>query len=170
MKKIRRNIGPATIQPNEHVVACIRPSWRYYIRYAIAPFCLNILLGVNLWQITAMLYTGIIILAILSRYSNVYIITTARVIEVTGIISKYTSQSCISHIQLIITEQSIIDRFLFVGNVKIESAAHNGERGDIVFGGVDNPINIKEKIFRLKYNSKKSRKNNNDNKRRKNYR
>lgn len=117
-----------------------------------------------------MLYTGTIILAILSRYSNVYIITTARVIEVTGIISKYTSQSCISHIQLIITEQSIIDRFLFVGNVKIESAAHNGERGDIVFGGVDNPINIKEKIFRLKYNSKKSRKNNNDNKRRKNYR
>lgn len=170
MKKIRRQIGPATIQPNEHVVACIRPSWRYYIRYAIVPFCLNIFLGVNLWQITAMLYTGTIILAILSRYSNIYIITTSRVVEVTGIISKYTAQSCISHIQLIITEQGILDRFLFVGNVKIESAAHNGERGDIVFGGIDNPIKIKEMIFRLKYNSNRTRKSKNENKRRKNYR
>ena len=146
----RRSVGPACIQPGEHVVVQLRPAWRHYARYYLIPLAGILIFGGN--GEASLLWIGITsVMVVCSRYSNLFIITTHRVIEQTGLIARNTSQSCLGDIRLINSKQGILDRLLAVGRVTIESAAFNGKAGDIVFGGVPQPVRIKEMIFRLKY-------------------
>lgn len=154
---VRKRVGPTCIQPGEHVVARLRPAWRHYVRYYIPPLIASLAIG-RRGEVLSLCWFLISILVVCSRYSNLFIVTTQRVVEQTGLIARNTAQACLSDIQLINTREGVVDRLLGVGHVKIESAAHNGKAGDIVFGGVLRPILIKEMIFRIKYSQRRRRK------------
>jgi uncharacterized membrane protein YdbT with pleckstrin-like domain len=146
----KSRVGTAVLQPGERVISVMRPSWRYYARFFILPLAGSAVTGPdNLLFFCMILITMLLVL--LSMYSHLFIITSQRVVEQTGLISRNTAQSCLKNIQLINTHQGIVDRLFLVGDVKIESAAHNGRAGDIVFGGVAAPVEVKELLFKLKY-------------------
>jgi uncharacterized membrane protein YdbT with pleckstrin-like domain len=151
-------VGTAFLQPGEKVISVMRPSWRYYARFFILPLAGSVVTGPETPLVFCMILITLL-LVLLSMYSHLFIITSQRVVEQTGLISRNTAQSCLTNIQLINTRQGIVDRLFMVGDVKIESAAHNGRAGDIVFGGVAEPVEVKELIFKLKYPKKRNKQN-----------
>lgn len=142
-------IKPFISIPGEQPLVVLRPSWLYYIRYLIVPIGMTLFSGGQKIEM-ALLYFGVcFFLFVLSMYSNLYIITSHRVIEKRGLIARHTSEAFFSNIQMIKAEQGIVDRFFGTGKIKIESAGQNGRIGDVVFGGIRDPLRVKELIFRM---------------------
>lgn len=146
--------------PGERLLVVLRPSWLYYIRYLIFPLGMTVLFGVNNIEIVFLSFSFWILLVVLSRFSNLFIITTHRAVEQRGLISRYTSEAFFANIQMIKLEQGIVDRLLGTGQIKIESAGQNGREGDIVFGGIADPLRVKEFVFRMKNKVHKKNTNN----------
>jgi len=152
MRQKSNQVGPINISPGERLIAKLRPSWCYYIRYF--PIVIVTFLWWHERNILFIFLFFLGFLLILSRYSNLYLITTHRVVEKRGFIALYTHEIDLASIQLIKIEQGIVDRLVGTGRIVIESAGQNGKRGDVIFGGVENPIRVKELLFRLKNRKK----------------
>lgn len=139
------------VHPGEKIVLSLRPSWLYYLRYFIFPALSYVLLS---WLLPRPAFPFEFLFAficvLISRYSNLYIVTNQRVLEQTGFIARNISESCIGNIKLVNVNQGVIDRIFFLGTLKIHTAANNGAEGDIVFGAIDDPLKVKELLFQLK--------------------
>jgi uncharacterized membrane protein YdbT with pleckstrin-like domain len=149
MKKARW-LDPIEIRQSERLVARLRPSWRHYARFLPFPIGMGVFIGRQEIGLLFIPFVPLVFLVILSRYSNLFLITTHRVLQKTGLIARRTAEVDLPSIQLIKAEQGIIDRLLGTGRVIIESAGQNGGKGDVVLGGIADPVRIKELLFRLK--------------------
>jgi uncharacterized membrane protein YdbT with pleckstrin-like domain len=88
------------------------------------------------------------IVALLKMFSYKYTVTPKRVIVKTGIIAKNTAEVEIRDIRSVHVEQSAWRRIFGIGHVMVGSAGHASL--EIVFRGVKNPQNVKERIVALR--------------------
>lgn len=87
----------------------------------------------------------LIIRAIWFYLSYEYVLTTRRIVEVTGVLAKKTTSATLEAITDTIVNQDPIERFfLNTGTILVNTAG--SPQAEVVLVGVDNPYHFKERI------------------------
>lgn len=150
------------LEQGEHVIFEGHPSWRsildFYVKGLVAVAAgVAIAAGATRatgdavdWGLTTIV--GIAVLAVvllvgwIKRLFTTYTITNNRLHIRRGIVARAEQQTQINRVQNVNTHQSIIQRFLLIGNVNFDTAA--GDDYDFQFAGVASPHEVVEAVHR----------------------
>ena len=129
-------IGPAFEE--EKAVLVLKPSLLANTGWFIAgvitiPIVIGFFILVALW---------------IARYFDSYTITTKRIIDREGLISKYTTEIFLRDIRSVNLNQNILQRIFNVGDIYIGTSATAGM--EISLEGIAYPQKVKETIIELK--------------------
>ena len=140
----------------EEIVEDLRPHWWFLVK-PVAALVVAIALGVALlaWNNVEVLdwVGGLVVLAALGffvyRYlqwvSTNFTVTTDRVIYRSGVLSKSGIEIPLERINTVFFNQSLFERMIRAGDLKIESA---GESGQSEFADIRNPTQVQAEIYR----------------------
>jgi len=90
----------------------------------------------------------VILIAIIDRKSKVFTITNKRVKSKAGIISRSIHEVFVKDIRSVNLQQGVLERLFGLGTINVGSAGTAGI--EVSFKGILQPIEIKEKIQKLK--------------------
>ncbi|NVZ11495.1 PH domain-containing protein [Allochromatium humboldtianum] len=137
----------------------IRPSWNNYLDIlsiiAAAFYCAGYIKYVMPTGIVpdfvaplfVVIGTLFLMIVVIRRYSMVYSLIDGRLICNKGLISRNESSIRLADVRAVHLQQGIIDRLMNTGDVSFSSAAQSD--ADIVFKGVDDPKNLRDRIQNL---------------------
>ncbi len=141
---------------DEQVVLNLRPHWRLFVAPVLvligaitlgivalvleAPQAVNVLVGLLI--IVALLWFGVRFL----RWSTTnFVLTTDRLISRHGILSRSGIEIPLERINTVFFEQTILERMMRSGDLRIESA---GEMGTSLFTDIRRPLDVQSEIYR----------------------
>jgi uncharacterized membrane protein YdbT with pleckstrin-like domain len=150
------------LEPGEHVIFEGHPSWRSILDFYVKGLLVVVVVGgiaagatrvaggeVDTGLTTAIVI-GLLVIVLVAGYVKrlftTYTITNNRLHIRRGIIARAEQQTTINRVQNVNTHQSVIQRFLFIGNVNFDTAA--GDDYDFQFGGVAQPHEVVEAVHR----------------------
>ena len=123
---------------NEQVVAHFKLHWTAWISFWVC-----ILLGLPslgiLWIVALFLF--------LRNRGLERAVTTKRVVQKTGIISRHTDEMKLGSIETVEIQQSILQRMLGSGTVRVTGRGIS----DVVMGRIDDPMGVKKAIEEAEY-------------------
>lgn len=153
------------LNDNETVVFDLHPHWRIFL----APFGILVLAAALLIVVAAVLeveQVWVIVSAIpavlaliwftwrwIVWRSTFFVLTTDRVIYRSGVVSKQGQNIPLERITNVAFSQTVLERMLRVGDLRIESA---GESGRQVFSDVLDPSKVENRIYSQIEKSKES--------------
>jgi uncharacterized membrane protein YdbT with pleckstrin-like domain len=143
------------LEPGEHIIFQGHPSWRsilgFYLKglvivavaAAIAYVAADsgLAVGVGLLLLAIVLVAGYV-----KRLFTTYTISDHRLHIRRGIIARAEQQTLINRVQNVNTHQSVLQRFLMIGNVNFDTAANDDF--DFEFAGVGRPAEVVEAVHR----------------------
>lgn len=143
------------LNDREEIVLDLHPHWRVFLAPgALLVVALGALIAVAAWfentpaMIAAGVVFGIGVLWFIGRWlvwrTTNFVLTTDRVIYRSGVISKQGQNIPLERINNVASSQSVLERFLQVGDLVIESA---GETGRQVFSDVLKPSRVENRIY-----------------------
>jgi uncharacterized membrane protein YdbT with pleckstrin-like domain len=119
------------LHPGEDVVFEGHPSWRallsFYIYGTIACAVIGVVVAL-IASVAVGVLTGVVLFAIMivvgfvRRMATTYMITSQRLYIRRGILSKAEQQTRIDRVQNVNTNQTLLQRMLFVGTVDFDTA------------------------------------------------
>jgi uncharacterized membrane protein YdbT with pleckstrin-like domain len=143
------------LHPAEDVVYDGHPSWRGLLSFYISGTLIVAVIGVII-VVAASTAVGIIAFVVLfalmllvgfvRRMATSYMITSQRLYIRHGILSKQEQQTRIDRVQNVNTNQSLIQRILFVGTVDFDTAGTDDS--EFRFVGVSSPARIVQAVDR----------------------
>ncbi len=138
------------------------PSWRSILDFYVKGVLLVVLTGVIVGGVTKIvsddvdvgLSSGVVVgllvilllIGWLKRLFTTYTITNIRLHIRRGIIARAEQQTQVNRVQNVNTHQSVLQRFLFIGNVDFDTAA--GDDYEFSFRGVASPHEVVEAVHR----------------------
>ncbi|BCU08454.1 PH domain-containing protein [Allochromatium tepidum] len=134
----------------------IRPSWNNYLDIlsiiAAAFYCAGYIEYVMppgivpdfVAPLFVVIGTLFLTVVVIQRYSIIYRLLDGRLICKKGLISRNEISIRLADVRAVHLKQGIIDRLMNTGDVSFSSAAQSD--ADIVFKGVDDPKNLRDKI------------------------
>lgn len=139
----------------EKTVLTTHPAGIYYLKYFLLQALVLAVAGVFIfffrvewWSYVAVVSLAIFLLLYvlyrIKRASATFIVTTERVVERQGFLSRRSREVDVDHIRAVDLEQSLLQRLWGVGDVKIASAGTDDF--DVVFRGVPRPAEVRELI------------------------
>lgn len=144
------------LNEGERIVLDLHPHWRVFL----APtFLLVVGLGAvaiavlvlqadPMWGYIAAIPFGLALLWLVVRWirwrTTHFVVTTERVISRRGVISKDSLYIPLERIDNVASAQSVIERFLGVGDIMVESA---GETGRQTFTDIGKPATVERTIY-----------------------
>ncbi len=145
LKKIMRT----QLKPNEKILVIVRHHWMKLLLPALAWLLLTILLFTFLQDhiqiaLVAALLTALYPLQLFLEWKyNLWAVTNMRVIDESGLITRYSKESPIDKINNVEYDQSLWGRMFGYGDVEIQTAA---EMGDTTYAMIQNPKLLKDTI------------------------
>ncbi len=150
------------LEPGEHVIFEGHPSWRSILDFYVKGLLVVALAGaiaagatrvaggeVDTGLTTAVVVALLVVVLVagyIKRLFTTYTITNNRLHIRRGIVARAEQQTTIVRVQNVNTHQSVIQRFLFIGNVNFDTAA--GDDYDFQFAGVARPHEVVEAVHR----------------------
>jgi uncharacterized membrane protein YdbT with pleckstrin-like domain len=150
------------LEPGEQVIFEGHPSWRSILGFYIKGIVLVVIaaaiaagatqvandeVDTGLVTLVAIVLLVIVIVGgYVKRLFTTYTISTHRLHIRRGIIARAEQQTLINRVQNVNTHQSVIQRFLMIGNVNFDTAANDDF--DFEFAGVASPANVVEAVHR----------------------
>ena|ERR1017187_2497036 len=133
--KVCRFCGRSITAPTvEKTLLDLSPSWLYFAGDIFIALLL-VLLVVGVF---------FLIYIILKRNSIHYIVTSHKLIEKKGILSKSTNEIPIGNLQAVKLRRSLLERIFGLGTLGFSSAS--ARENEVVFAGIRNPEEVKAKI------------------------
>lgn len=125
------------------------PSWLYFSGLlSLAGISFLISASADNLEGGLLLASLFLVLVTFARYRRLYTVTDHRIIMKIGIIANNTNEMEINHIRGINVRQNPLERVLGIGTLEFVSAADGSV--EVIFSGIRNPVNVKEKIRKLK--------------------
>lgn len=144
---------PKLLTSGEEIILDLRPHWVALGLPALwAAASIAGLLFVSQFELPG--YAAVVPLAVFLVFSlapymrwrfTLFVLTNERVITRGGIIAKHSKEIPLETINDVAFSQSIIERILGAGDLRIESA---GEQGQNLFTNVRHPENVQLEIYR----------------------
>ncbi len=150
------------LEPGEHIIFQGHPSWRsilgFYIKGVLFVAVAAAVAGVATKIANDEVDTGLVTLVAIvllvlvlvagwvKRLFTTYTISDHRLHIRRGIIARAEQQTLINRVQNVNTHQSVIQRFLMIGNVNFDTAANDDF--DFEFAGVASPAVVVEAVHR----------------------
>jgi uncharacterized membrane protein YdbT with pleckstrin-like domain len=150
------------LEPGEHIIFQGHPSWRSILGFYIKGLVLVVIAagvaGVatkiandevdrGLVTLVAIVLLVVVLVAgYVKRLFTTYTISDHRLHIRRGIIARAEQQTLINRVQNVNTHQSVIQRFLMIGNVNFDTAANDDF--DFEFAGVASPAAVVEAVHR----------------------
>ncbi len=140
----------------EEVVLDLRPHWWFFSRQVLALF-VTVAFGVLSlafeWPTQLRWVIGVLIVVAVGwfglRYAKWattnFVITTDRLISRDGILSRSGTEIPLERINTVFFAQSIFERLIGSGDLRIESA---GEQGTSTFSDIRRPLDVQNEIYR----------------------
>jgi uncharacterized membrane protein YdbT with pleckstrin-like domain len=137
------------LHPDEEVVFEGHPSWRALLAFYIYGVVAVVLVGVvlDLAVGTGIGIAGAVVLLLLvlligfvRRMATTYMVSNQRLYIRRGIFSRHVQQTRVDRIQNVNTDQSLLQRILFVGTVDFDTAGTDDS--DFKFVGIGNPSRV----------------------------
>jgi uncharacterized membrane protein YdbT with pleckstrin-like domain len=143
------------LHPGEDVVYDGHPSWRALLSFYLGGTLVAVVVGVIV-AIAASVGLGIaagvvvfvlmLLVGFIRRMATTYMITSQRLYIRRGILSKNEQQTRIDRVQNVNTNQSLLQRVLFVGTVDFDTAGTDDS--EFRFVGIASPGRIVEAVDR----------------------
>jgi uncharacterized membrane protein YdbT with pleckstrin-like domain len=134
------------LHPGERIVFDGHPSWRgllaFYI-YGVVATAIVVVILVLAATVTVAVIAGVVLLALilligfLRRMATTYMVSNQRLIIRRGILSKHVQQTRLDRVQNVNTDQTLLQRMLFVGTVDFDTAGTDD--ADFRFVGIAHP-------------------------------
>jgi uncharacterized membrane protein YdbT with pleckstrin-like domain len=150
------------LEPGEQIIFEGHPSWRSILGFYIKGIVLVVIAAAiaagatqvandevdsGLVTLVAIVLLVVVLVAgYVKRLFTTYTISTHRLHIRRGIIARAEQQTLINRVQNVNTHQSVIQRFLMIGNVNFDTAANDDF--DFEFAGVASPANVVEAVHR----------------------
>jgi uncharacterized membrane protein YdbT with pleckstrin-like domain len=150
------------LEAGEHVIFQGHPSWRSILGFYIKGIVLVVIAAAvaagatqvandevdsGLVTLVAIVLLVVVLVAgYVKRLFTTYTISNHRLHIRRGIIARAEQQTLINRVQNVNTHQSVIQRFLMIGNVNFDTAANDDF--DFEFAGVASPANVVEAVHR----------------------
>ena len=150
------------LEPGEHIIFQGHPSWRSILGFYIKGLVLVVIgaavaagatriagdeVDTGLVTVVAIvLLAAVLVAGWVKRLFTTYTISDHRLHIRRGIIARAEQQTLINRVQNVNTHQSVIQRFLMIGNVNFDTAANDDF--DFEFAGVASPAAVVEAVHR----------------------
>ena len=150
------------LEPGEHVIFQGHPSWRSILGFYLKGIALVIVAAAVAGVVTKIaddevdrglvtlvalvLLAAVLVAGWVKRLFTTYTISDHRLHIRRGIIARAEQQTLINRVQNVNTHQSVIQRFLMIGNVNFDTAANDDF--DFEFAGVSSPAAVVEAVHR----------------------
>ena len=150
------------LEPGEQVIFEGHPSWRSILGFYVKGIVLVVIAAAiaagatqvandevdsGLVTLVAIALLVVVLVAgYVKRLFTTYTISTHRLHIRRGIVARAEQQTLISRVQNVNTHQSVLQRFLMIGNVNFDTAANDDF--DFEFAGVASPANVVEAVHR----------------------
>ena len=150
------------LEPGEHIIFQGHPSWRsilgFYIKGLVLVVIAAVIVGVAtriaddevdrglVTLVALVLLAAVLVAGWVKRLFTTYTISDHRLHIRRGIIARAEQQTLINRVQNVNTHQSVIQRFLMIGNVNFDTAANDDF--DFEFAGVARPGDVVEAVHR----------------------
>ncbi|MEO2107417.1 MAG: PH domain-containing protein [Actinomycetota bacterium] len=145
------------LNDNESVVLDLNPHWRIFLGpFALLVIALALVSAVVFWlkpdnqaleiasAVPAILALAWFVWRWIVWRSTHFVLTTDRVIYRSGVVSKQGQNIPLERITNVAFSQTVVERMLRVGDLRIESA---GETGNQAFSDVLNPSIVENRIY-----------------------
>ncbi|MGH2918737.1 MAG: PH domain-containing protein [Solirubrobacteraceae bacterium] len=155
------------LEPGEHVIFEGHPSWRSILGFYAKGLVVVAIGGaitagvtrasgdeVDTGKVTLVVIALLVVVLVagyIKRLFTTYTISNNRLHIRRGIIARAEQQTQINRVQNVNTHQSVLQRFLMIGNVNFDTAA--GDDFDFEFGGVARPHAVVEAVHRAQRES-----------------
>jgi uncharacterized membrane protein YdbT with pleckstrin-like domain len=150
------------LEPGEHIIFQGHPSWRsilgFYLKGLLLVVIAAVVAGVAtkiagdevdrglVTLVALVLLAAVLVAGWVKRLFTTYTISDHRLHIRRGIIARAEQQTLINRVQNVNTHQSVIQRFLMIGNVNFDTAANDDF--DFEFAGVASPAAVVEAVHR----------------------
>jgi len=150
------------LEPGEHIIFQGHPSWRSILGFyakglvlvviaaavaAVATRVASDEVDTGLVTLVAIVLLAVVLVAgYVKRLFTTYTISDHRLHIRRGIVARAEQQTLINRVQNVNTHQSVIQRFLMIGNVNFDTAANDDF--DFEFAGVASPADVVEAVHR----------------------
>ncbi len=142
------------LHSSEEIVLDLRPHWWFLSRQALA-LVISILLGLGSLAIdnsVVRIIAGVLIVAsviwFVARYivwnTTNFVVTTDRLISRSGVLRREGVEIPLERINTVFFAQSIFERMIGSGDLRIESA---GEMGTSSFSDIRRPLDVQNEIY-----------------------
>ncbi len=142
------------LHSSEEIVLGLRPHWWFLSRQALA-LVISILLGLGSLAIdnsVVRIIAGVLIVAsviwFVARYivwnTTNFVVTTDRLISRSGVLRREGVEIPLERINTVFFAQSIFERMIGSGDLRIESA---GEMGTSSFSDIRRPLDVQNEIY-----------------------
>ncbi len=143
------------LEPGEHIIFQGHPSWRSILGFYVKGLVVVVIgaaIGYLAGDSGLAVVVGLVLLVIVlvagyvKRLFTTYTISDHRLHIRRGIVARAEQQTLINRVQNVNTHQSVIQRFLMIGNVNFDTAANDDF--DFEFAGVARPGDVVEAVHR----------------------
>jgi uncharacterized membrane protein YdbT with pleckstrin-like domain len=143
------------MHPGEDVVFEGHPSWRALLSFyiygtvgcAIVGVIVALVACVAVGVLTGVvLFVVMVIVGFVKRMATTYMVTNQRLYIRRGILSKAEQQTRIDRVQNVNTNQTLLQRMLFVGTVDFDTAGTDDS--EFRFVGISSPGNVVQAVDR----------------------
>jgi uncharacterized membrane protein YdbT with pleckstrin-like domain len=137
------------LKPNEKLLIIIRHHWMKLILPAVAWLLISVLLFYFLSDHIQIALIACLLIALYPLYlflewkNDIWAVTNMRVIDESGLLSRYSKESPLDKINNVEYDQSVWGRMFGYGDVEIQTAA---EMGDTTYKMIHNPKLLKDTI------------------------
>jgi uncharacterized membrane protein YdbT with pleckstrin-like domain len=137
------------LHPGEEVVFEGHPSWRALLAFYVYGVVAVVLVGVVLdlavgtgagIGAAAGLLVLVLLIGFIRRMATTYMVSNQRLYIRRGIFSRHVQQTRVDRIQNVNTDQTLLQRMLFVGTVDFDTAGTDDS--DFRFVGIGNPSRV----------------------------
>jgi uncharacterized membrane protein YdbT with pleckstrin-like domain len=143
------------LHPGEDVVFEGHPSWRallaFYISGAVGAAVIAVVVALTV-SVALGVAAGVVVFALLlvvgflRRVATTYMVSSQRLYIRHGILSKSVQQTRIDRVQNVNTNQTLLQRVLFVGTVDFDTAGNDDS--DFRFVGIASPGRVVDAVDR----------------------
>jgi uncharacterized membrane protein YdbT with pleckstrin-like domain len=141
------------LHPGEQIVFEGHPSWRallaFYI-YGLVGTAIVVVILVLAASTAAAVVAGVVLVVLvllvgfLRRMSTTYMVSNQRLIIRRGFLSKHVQQTRLDRVQNVNTDQTLLQRMLFVGTVDFDTAGTDD--ADFRFVGIGKPARVVKEV------------------------
>jgi uncharacterized membrane protein YdbT with pleckstrin-like domain len=150
------------LEPGEQIIFEGHPSWRSILGFYIKGIVLVVIAAAIaagatevandevdsglVTLVAIVLLVAVLVAGYVKRLFTTYTISTHRLHIRRGIVARAEQQTLINRVQNVNTHQSVLQRFLMIGNVNFDTAANDDF--DFEFAGVASPASVVEAVHR----------------------